>query len=319
MTKEFIVEKLNELENPYGTGLVNFNELITTLDLVDEEKVHIVYRHLGNAEGFNKKLSRAVLKVLKIDLGFKYVKLENPSLVEDLVSDEFNFKTILVASGKGGVGKSQVTVGLARALVAKGYKVGIVDCDIYGYSIPKILNLYGEPEVVNGKILPLTTREGIEVFSTQYFIEENENKPIVWRAPKLLGIMKSFFTDVAYSEDVDFVLVDLPPGTGDIILNLTQFLDHDAKSIVVTTPQEDAAHVAIRTGSLLTDLGFDNLGVVENMSYYNHEGVKLNIFGDGGGQLVANELDIDVIAEIPIADKMELSVFDHVIQMLGDE
>lgn len=316
MEKEQLIAQCSEIINPYDNKKLNFNELIINLEIL-EDKVIVELYNYGDDSVKNKIINREIIKTLKINMGFKFVKLTNSNYKKDIENSEKTFKILLVGSGKGGVGKSTITTQLAQSLVQKNKKVAIMDLDIYGYSIPKILNLYSEPQVVDGKIIPLVSNEGIEVISAQYFIENNENQPIMWRAPKILSLMKTFFYDVKFSDELDYLIIDLPPGTGDIILNLTQFID-DAISIIVTTPQADASHVAIRSGVLFKELGFKTIGVVENMSYYQYNDEKLDIFGEGGGRSVATELDTNVIGKIPINQNIDYSYYDELIKRMEE-
>lgn len=320
MNKNEIINELNTIENPYGNSQIDFKELLTKFD-IDEDKIIIEFKELGSDAELNRKLNRQIIRKLKIDMGYKFVKLTHP--IKEVVSENMigdHTKVLAIMSGKGGVGKSQVTCNLARTLSNEGKKVGIIDADIYGYSIPKILKLYGEPQVENKKIYPLKTSEGIEVISTQYFLPDNENAPIVWRAPKLNGMMKVFFKEVKWNKELDYLLIDLPPGTGDITLNLSQYVE-TTNALLVTTASEDASHVAVRSGILAKDLGMNLLGVVENMSYYQHGDEKLQIFGTGGGERVAEELASKLLVKLPILPKQDdiTKYLKPVVKILEEE
>ncbi len=311
MNQEQILNDIQKIENPYTNQAVDLNELDLEMDFT-EDKVIIILNNLGNDEEKNRMLNRAIIRLLKIDYQIKSVKLTNRVVAADEEQKAINNKTKVIAiiSGKGGVGKSQVTVNLARTYQKHGKKVGIIDADIYGYSIPKILGLYGEPEVSNNKIKPLKSAEGIEVVSTQYFIESNENKAIVWRAPMLNKMLNHFFNDLRWSQELDYIFIDMPPGTGDIMLNINSHVEEMA-AILVTTPNPDAAHVAVRAGSLAKELNFDMLGVIENMSYYVHNEEKLAIFGAGGAQTVATELAIPMLGQIQLDPTQQLYQDDY--------
>ncbi len=299
MEKKEILAKLNQLINPYTGNLVDFEQVEHEIKYEGKTAI-FTYAPLGNDEEKNRDFNRSIVRTLKIDLAIPSVRIVQIPLADEIDEEEEKItgQIIAIMSGKGGVGKSQVTVNLARALNAAGKKVGIIDADIYGYSIPKILDLYGEPNVVNQKIIPLT-KENIEVMSTQYFIGENANEAVAWRAPMLNKMMQHLFNDVAWNKNLDYLLIDLPPGTGDVFLNLPNYTE-DLKALLVTTPHQDAAHVALRAGKLAKDLKFDLLGVVENMSYYDHNGEKLAIFGQEGANIVAENLASEVICRIPI-------------------
>jgi ATP-binding protein involved in chromosome partitioning len=209
-------------------------------------------------------------------------------------------KTLLVASGKGGVGKSTVTANLAYALTRLGKKVGIIDADIYGANMPKIFNatdhkLMGDE---NGKIYPYE-KDGIQMVSTEYLVDEK--RALMLRGPMLGKVLKLFFEDTLWSEEIDYFLVDLPPGTGDVMMDLKNFSE-DAKMVIVTTPQESAAHIAIKAGYAAKDLAQDVIGVIENMSYYEVNGEFHYIFGKGGGKQVADELLVELLAKLPITN-----------------
>ncbi len=312
MNQEQILNEISKIENPYTGEQLNLEALDIKMQ-IEDEKVIIEMNNLGEDEEKNRTINRAIIRLLKIDFKFMSVKLTNRVVKakkenETMIADQT--KVIAVISGKGGVGKSQVTANLARVKAAQGYKVGIIDADIYGYSIPKILGLYGEPEVINNKIMPLVSKEGIEVVSTQYFIEGNENKAIVWRAPMLNKMLKHFFNDLLWNEQLDYIFIDMPPGTGDIMLNIHSYVE-DLAAVVVTTANEDAAHVAVRAGSLAKELNFKLLGVIENMSYYLHNDEKLAIFGAGGGDMVAKELEVGMLGQIRIDASQVDNIVDY--------
>ncbi len=322
MNKEEILQALSTLENPYTNELVNFKQIKHNLEL-ESDKVILEFEELGEEEEKNRLFNRAIVRLLKVELGYKSVRLthikEAKPAENTAKAINDNTKVVAIMSGKGGVGKSQVTVNLARSFAKLGKKVGIIDADIYGYSVPKIMNLYGEPEVEDQKIIPLTSQEGIEVVSTQYFIEENANKAIVWRAPMLTKMMNHFFNDVKWNQELDYLFIDMPPGTGDITLNLNKFVE-EMDAIIVTTASPDASYVAVRAGTLANDLNFNVLGVIENMSYYEHNGEKLAIFGENGGKLVAKELGVDVIGKVQIdpSHKKIVNDYKQITSKLGE-
>jgi ATP-binding protein involved in chromosome partitioning len=212
-------------------------------------------------------------------------------------------RVFLVGSGKGGVGKSTITANLAVALAQLGLRVGLVDADIFGFSIPGQLGIAGKPTRVDSLILPPVAFD-VKVISIGMFLETN--KPVAWRGPMLHRAVEQFLTDVFWG-DLDVLLVDLPPGTGDVAISLGQLLP-TAKSIVVTTPQVAAAEVAERSGSVGLQTGQSVFGVIENMSWLvQSDGSKLDLFGAGGGQAVADRLSetsgstVEVLGQIPIS------------------
>ena len=204
---------------------------------------------------------------------------------------------IAVASGKGGVGKSSVTVNLACAMAAEGYRVGILDADVWGFSVPRMLGVQGKPVGFNDMILPLESH-GVKVISMGFFVPEET--PVIWRGPMLHKAIEQFLGDV-YWGDLDFLLCDLPPGTGDVSISLASFLP-GASMLVVTTPQEAARKVAERAGKMAERTNLRPIGVVENMSWFvcPHCGEREAIFGQGGGREAAETLGVPLFAQVPL-------------------
>lgn len=216
-------------------------------------------------------------------------------------------RVIFVGSGKGGVGKSTLTANLAVALAMQGQKVGLIDADIFGYSIPGLLSITSGPTKVDELMLPPIAHD-VRVISIGFFV--SDNKPVAWRGPMLHRAVEQFLTDV-YWGDLDFLLVDLPPGTGDIAISLGQLLP-SAQSIVVTTPQHTAAHVAERSGAIGLQTGQEVLGVIENMSFIPTEQGPNYLFGQGGGQAVADRLaelsgkPVELLGQLPISSELRI-------------
>jgi ATP-binding protein involved in chromosome partitioning len=207
-----------------------------------------------------------------------------------------------VASGKGGVGKSSVTVNLAASLAARGLAVGVVDADIYGHSVPRMLGASGRPTQVEDMIMP-PQAHGVKVISIGMFTAGNA--AVVWRGPMLHRALQQFLADV-YWGDLDVLLLDLPPGTGDIAISLAQLLPN-AEILVVTTPQPAAAEVAERAGGIALQTHQRLVGVVENMSWLSlPSGERMEIFGSGGGQTVADTLTRVVGAPVPLLGQIPL-------------
>jgi ATP-binding protein involved in chromosome partitioning len=205
-------------------------------------------------------------------------------------------RPLFISSGKGGVGKSSVATNLAVALAARGHSVGIVDADIYGFSIPRMLGADREPTVIDEMLLP-PEAWGVRCISIGYFVPEGQ--AVVWRGPMLHKALEQFLTDV-YWDDPDFLLVDMPPGTGDIAISLSQYLPR-GEVYVVTTPQPAAQKVARLSAAMAAKVNLSVRGVIENMSWFTgDDGVRYEIFGSGGGAELAAELDVPLLAQLPL-------------------
>src|SRR5215207_2697367 len=205
---------------------------------------------------------------------------------------------LCIGSGKGGVGKSSLTVNLACALAAEGKKVGVLDADVWGYSIPRMLGLGAERPKVSPerKILPLEAHD-LKVMSIGFFLDEDE--AVVWRGPMLHKALTQFLEDVAWGE-LDHLLIDLPPGTGDVSMTLAGLLPQ-AKFIIVTTPQPTAQKVARRSAQMADKVNLEIAGVIENMSGFTTPGgERFQLFGEGGGQLLADEIDVPLLGKVPL-------------------
>jgi ATP-binding protein involved in chromosome partitioning len=213
-------------------------------------------------------------------------------------------KVFAVASGKGGVGKSSVTVNLACALAAQGLRVGIVDADVHGFSVPALMGITQQPTRVDDMILP-PVAFGVKVISIGMFV--SGNKAVAWRGPMLHRALEQFLTDV-YFGDLDALFLDLPPGTGDIAISVAQLLPN-AEILVVTTPQAAAADVAERAGTIATQTGQKLAGVVENMSFLEMpDGGRMELFGSGGGRVLAERLSAAVGTDIPLLGQIPLDI-----------
>lgn len=219
-----------------------------------------------------------------------------------LTSPESRIQVLAIASGKGGVGKSTVTVNVAAALTAEGYEVGILDADIYGFSVPLLLGLSGQrPQVVNKALVPLMAY-GMQVMSMGFFVDEHT--PLIWRGPMLGGAVDQFLNDVLWA-DLDYLLIDLPPGTGDVPLSLIQRLPR-SKMVLVTTPQPASYHVAARAAYMARMTKTELLGIVENMAYFKCPGCdgEYRIFGYGGAERLAGELHVPILGRIPLVPEV---------------
>ena len=244
--------------------------------------------------------------VTKVDVAFDVLtdqekgklqtKLGRGSLPEGALAAVSN--VICVGSGKGGVGKSTLTSNLAAALASQGKSVGILDADVWGYSIPRMFGLGSQrpPVSPQRKILPLESH-GVKIMSIGFFVEEDA--AVVWRGPMLHKALTQFLEDVDWGE-LDYLLVDLPPGTGDVSMTLAQLLPQ-AQFLIVTTPQDTAQKVARRAAEMAHKVSLDVLGVIENMSgFTTPSGERFAIFGEGGGKELADELDVPLLGKVPL-------------------
>ena len=221
-------------------------------------------------------------------------------------------RVFAVASGKGGVGKSSMTVNLAAALVQKGLKVGIVDADIYGHSVPNLLGCTDGTTVLDDEMLLPPISHGIKHISIGQFVEGNA--PVVWRGPMLHRALQQFLADVFWG-DLDVLLLDLPPGTGDVALSVAQLIPN-AELLIVTTPQAAAAEVAERAGSISQQTRQRVAGVIENMgAMVMPDGSTMDVFGSGGGQIVADRLGVILGHEVPLLASVPL---DPTLRSGGD-
>jgi ATP-binding protein involved in chromosome partitioning len=248
-------------------GLPGVTSVSVDFDVMDEEQKATLRRTLGRTE-----LPQGAL-----------AQVEN---------------VICVGSGKGGVGKSTLTVNLAAALQAEGRRVGVLDADVWGYSIPRMLGLGAERPSVSAekKIIPLDA-SGIAVMSIGFFVEEDA--AVVWRGPMLHKALKQFLEDVDWGA-LDFLLIDLPPGTGDVSMTLAQLLPQ-ASFVIVTTPQPAAQRVARRAAEMAHKVSLEISGVIENMAgFVAPDGQRYAIFGEGGGQALADELDVPLLGRVPL-------------------
>jgi len=208
---------------------------------------------------------------------------------------ESTTRVLLIASGKGGVGKSSVTTNLAIALALEGNKVGVVDADVWGFSIPRMLGIDRPPTIIDELLIP-PEQHGVKAISMGFFAKEDQ--PVIWRGPMLHKALEQFLTDV-YWDEPDYLLIDLPPGTGDIALSLAQFLPR-SELYVVTTPQPAAQKVAQRAAFMAENVNLAVKGVIENMSWFTgDDGKQYFLFGSGGGKDLADRLDVPLIGQIP--------------------
>ncbi len=298
MTYDDLKNKLGEIVDPgFNQPLKEVNgikKLVISPTGVVELEVY-----LKGKETHEREIKMKIIRLVKIELEFPGIKVE---FFESkfLKKGEREIKYLAIASGKGGVGKSTVTANLAAALIRKGKKVGIIDADVYGASIPYILNLEIKPITAtkDDKMIPLKIG-GIEVISTEFFLPPD--KPVMWRGPMLGKLLSHFFTGVKWQDKIDIILVDLPPGTGDVALDVKSYVPQ-CKVMIVTTPHVNASNVAVKAGLGAQQIGHEVIGVIENMSYYLNpcSGEKDYLFGKGGAESVSKTLSVNVYGEIPI-------------------
>jgi len=201
-----------------------------------------------------------------------------------------------ISSGKGGVGKSSVTVNTAISLARLGHEVAVLDADVYGFSVPKMMGITQEPVVIDDMIVP-PVAFGVKVISIGFFVEENQ--PVMWRGPMLHKALEQFLVDV-YWGDLDYLLIDMPPGTGDVALSMAQYLPR-SEIFVVTTPQAAAQRVAQRTAYMARKVNLPLRGVVENMAWFTgDDGKRYEIFGSGGGTALAETLGVPLVGQVPL-------------------
>lgn len=318
LTKEEIIQLLNPVKDPFLHQTLEATGGVKEVTIKEEKKHVSVKVGIGKTNTAEQmQLQQEIVGILKKN-GVTTVGLRFEELPEDIIrkyqpaveqeqeaslmggSGGTNF--IAVASGKGGVGKSTVTANLAMSLMRLGKKVGIIDADIYGFSIPDMMGVENRPAVRAEKIIPVE-RFGIKVISMGFFVEDNS--PIIWRGPMLGKMLTSFFKEVEWG-DLDYLLLDLPPGTGDIAMDVHEMLP-TCKELIVTTPHPTAAFVAARAGQMALKTEHEILGVVENMAYFEspETGKKEHVFGQGGGKKLAEVLNTKVLGQIPLQQPYE--------------
>ncbi|WP_243292423.1 Mrp/NBP35 family ATP-binding protein [Bacillus sp. FJAT-47783] len=310
MRQEDVKQIIEQLEEPFLHRTLKELNAIKEISIKEEKKhvsVKVAIAKTGTSEQL--QLQQQIVQQIK-NAGAETVGLRFVELPEEVVKKYYdstddsasllsNGKTtfIAIASGKGGVGKSTVSVNLAVSLARLGKKVGLIDADIYGFSVPDMMGITKRPVVRGEKIIPVE-RFGVKVISMGFFVEDNA--PVVWRGPMLGKMLNNFFQEVEWG-DLDYILLDLPPGTGDVALDVHTMLPA-CKEIVVSTPHPTAAFVAARAGAMALKTDHEILGVIENMAYYESKetGVKEYVFGRGGGEKLAEELRVPLLGQIPL-------------------
>ena len=316
LTKEQVIELLSEVKDPFLHTSLKETGGIVEVNIREEKKHVSVKLAIGKPNTAEQmELQQEVVAILKrngantVGLRFEQlpedvIKKFQPTEEEDtsILSSENQPHYIAIASGKGGVGKSTVTVNLAIALARLGKKVGIIDADIYGFSVPDMMGVEERPVVRGDKIIPVE-RFGVKLISMGFFVEDNS--PIIWRGPMLGKMLNNFFREVEWGE-LDYLLLDLPPGTGDVAMDVHELLP-SCNEIIVTTPHPTAAFVAARAGQMALKTNHTILGVVENMSYFESEvtGEREYVFGRGGGDKLAEVLKTKVLGRLALQQPYE--------------
>lgn len=316
LTEQSVRDLLNKMKDPFLHKTFEETGGIEEI-ILKEDKNHISVKlaiaKTNTAEqmqlqqelvGALKQLGAATVGLRFSQLADEVIEKFQPTKEEDtsLLRKDSNTKFLAIASGKGGVGKSTVTVNTAVALARLGEKVGIIDADIYGFSVPDMMGVEERPKLKKSKIIPVE-RFGVKIMSMGFFVEDNS--PVVWRGPRLGKMLTSFFKEVEWGE-LDYLLLDLPPGTGDVALDVHNMIP-SSKELIVTTPHPTAAFVAARAGQMAINTEHEILGIVENMSYFESQvtGEKEYVFGKGGGDKLAEVLDSKVIGRLSLQQPFE--------------
>ncbi|WP_100334339.1 Mrp/NBP35 family ATP-binding protein [Bacillus alkalisoli] len=311
ITRELVLQQLNSLKDPFLHKTLEETNAIQEISIKEEKNhvsVKVAIAKTGTAE--QMQLQGTIVQRLKEagadSVGLRFTDLPGETLAkysESLPQEEKsimdNNKTtfIAIASGKGGVGKSTVSVNLAVSLARLGKKVGLIDADIYGFSVPDMMGITKRPVVRGERIIPVE-RFGVQVISMGFFVEDNS--PVIWRGPMLGKMLNSFFSEVEWGE-LDYLLLDLPPGTGDVALDVHSMLPA-CKEVIVTTPHPTAAFVAARAGAMAIKTNHEVIGVIENMAYFESKltGEKEYVFGKGGGDKLSEELQAPLLGRLPL-------------------
>ena len=334
VTKEQVIEALDEVLDPELNRSIVQLEMVRSVDISGRGKVQVEVDLTIEGCPMRQEIQRRVSSAVEVLDGVRSVQVtlgvmtdeQRTRLRSNLIGDpaatagsnpsvghsqgrEVPFadpssrtRTLLVASGKGGVGKSSVTANLAVSLAARGAKTAVVDADVWGFSIPRMLGVNRPPVVIEEMLVP-PEAHGVRCISMGFFAQEDQ--PVIWRGPMLHKALEQFLTDVFWDEP-DFLLIDLPPGTGDISISLSQFLPR-SEVYVVTTPQAAAQRVAQRAAFMAQKVNLEVKGVVENMSWFTgDDGRRYELFGAGGGEELAKRLNVELLGKIPLVPDLRI-------------
>jgi ATP-binding protein involved in chromosome partitioning len=316
-TRDQVIEKLRTVIDPELRRSIVELEMVRSVAVADDGTVDVTVSLTTPGCPIRNHFQQAVTErvseladVRRVNVAFDVLtpeekqglqqKLGRNRLPEGALAQVKN--VICVASGKGGVGKSTVTANLAATLALEGYAAAALDADVWGYSIPRMLGVSGRPRVSEDrKILPIEAAGGVKVMSIGFFVDDDA--AVVWRGPMLHKAIQQFLEDVDWGA-LDYLLIDLPPGTGDVSMTLAQLLPQ-AKMLLVTTPQPAAQSVAHRAAEMAGKFDLEIVGVVENMSGFTApDGSRYTIFGEGGGQRLADEIDAPLLGKVPLQEEL---------------
>src|ERR687897_3679667 len=309
-SREAILTALEQVIDPELRRPVTELQMVRDVRIDDGDVVVVIALTVAGCplrDSFQKQVAEALAPVAGVErVGLEFDVMspdERAALTERLrggvtgrskgLSLDRSTRVLAVASGKGGVGKSTLSVNLAAAFAQLGQQAGVLDADVYGHSIPHMLGIHQRPVVVDKMIVP-PVKDGLKVMSIGFFLDENT--PIMWRGPMLHRALEQFLSDVHWG-DLDTLVIDMPPGTGDVAISLGQLLPR-AEAVVVPTPHRAAQQVAVRAAQMAEKTNMRLVGAVENMSYLVGSGAEL--FGSGGGEALAREIGVPLLGKVPL-------------------